>query len=261
MEMMRRRARSRVRARNEHTPTGKGKETQEEDDVRARKVRAMRLLASLKDAERSLPTPWVPVLVVFGGMVIVAFALCPEGYAQGLLAIIVAVHILARWVRARRAASRRLHLPNPLLQPLPTTAATEEESELPPICCITGGCGFFGTELVRLFVAKRTFRVRVVDICHPSPLRRVAGVDYRIADLVRDDLQDAFEGCTVVVHTAGVVDLTSDGAATFNCHCVGTARVVNAARASGARCFVQTSSNGAVTSPFYKGSVTDGSAL
>ena len=99
---------------------------------------------------------------------------------------------------------------------------------------------------------QKLYEIVALDIELPHESRKVAGVEYHVADLAQDDLWSAFDGADGVIHTAGVVDLTIDSAITHNAHVVGTAHVLAAARSAGVRVMVSTSSVGAVTSPFVE---------
>lgn len=119
---------------------------------------------------------------------------------------------------------------------------------------VTGGAGFLGTEVVRQ-LQSAGFEVIVIDCRIPShPSFREKNVSYYQLDLLGKDssskLQQLFRDCVAVCHTAGVVCLADDPGLLFNVHVVATQVVLRAARLAGVKAFVQTSSTGAITSPY-----------
>lgn len=133
--------------------------------------------------------------------------------------------------------------------------------------CVTGGCGFVGSAIVR-HLRQAGNNVVVVDINIPSsvnsakdrpptsvaeqpPLGKMGHVIYHEMDVVAGDLRPVFENVDVVVHTAGVVVLSDDPGLLHNAHVVATRNVVRWARTSPrVAALVVSSSSGAVTTPY-----------
>ena len=118
---------------------------------------------------------------------------------------------------------------------------------------VTGGCGFLGWNVTRELAkwASEDIQITVLDISAPHPSRAVSGVKYLERNLAYEDISDIINECDAVIHTAGLVDLTSDEACAYNAHVAATARLLDAAKLSRkCRFMVFTSSVGAVTSPF-----------
>lgn len=107
---------------------------------------------------------------------------------------------------------------------------------------LTGGAGAMGRRLCRLLCG-RGDRVRVVDL--PGSESRLGGldVDFRPAD-VRDrtGLAAAMEGCSSVVHLAGLVLAGGNDELFRQTNVEGTANVLLAARGAGVGRFVHVSS-------------------
>jgi nucleoside-diphosphate-sugar epimerase len=125
--------------------------------------------------------------------------------------------------------------------------------------CVTGGCGFLGTAIVRQLHEKHDYAVTVLDLRVPAAgsVRRVAGVAYVAADLTTDELTPHFEQADVVCHAAGVVCLMDDPGLLHNIHVVATRNVIRCCRLAGVRSLCFTSSGGAVTSPYISASQLD----
>ena len=118
---------------------------------------------------------------------------------------------------------------------------------------VTGGCGFLGWAVTKHLADQMGNKIQIIvaDLGPPHPSRRVANVQYVAIDLALDDLTGIIGSVDAVIHTAGLVDLTSDAARTYNAHVVATARLISAAQlCKRCRFIVGTSSVGAVTSPF-----------
>eukprot|EP00936_MAST-01D_sp_MAST-1D-sp1_P000094 g94.t1 len=154
-------------------------------------------------------------------------------------------------------------LGSPLPAPLPELNACDiypplrspprSQTRAPLRVVVTGGCGSLGAAIVRQLACEHHFSVTVLDLALPSPHRRVNcdsgdnSLEYRVVDLAAAPdtvLQSAMEGAAAVVHTAGIVRLCADPGTLHNVHVVATQRVLRAARLSGVRCFVHTSSTG-----------------
>ena len=107
-----------------------------------------------------------------------------------------------------------------------------------------------GAAVVRQLAAAG-YTVVSVDIAPPPATRTVAGVVYIVSDLATafphttKRLQEAFAGCTAVVHTAGVVRMGHDANSEtllHNAHVVATRNVIHHAKTSGCTALVFTSS-------------------
>jgi nucleoside-diphosphate-sugar epimerase len=107
-----------------------------------------------------------------------------------------------------------------------------EEPAGAPRVLVTGGAGFFGTHLLRMFPA-RDWRVRSLDIL---PHEGGPGVETVQAD-VRDAaaVDRATEGCDLVVHNAAMVLITRAGRAFWDVNVTGTRNVLDAAVKHGVR--------------------------
>uniref|UniRef100_A0A7S4Q9Q1 3-beta hydroxysteroid dehydrogenase/isomerase domain-containing protein n=1 Tax=Alexandrium monilatum TaxID=311494 RepID=A0A7S4Q9Q1_9DINO len=99
-----------------------------------------------------------------------------------------------------------------------------------PTAVVTGGCGMLGSAVVRRLLAceERRFKVLVVDVTPPrSPVPGVSEyvqMDLATADDSRrlDAVLASHGGADVVVHTAGVVNLTDNAGLLHNAHVVAT---------------------------------------
>ena len=67
--------------------------------------------------------------------------------------------------------------------------------------CITGGSGFVGTQLTKLFMASG-HSVVVFDIVPPRT--EISGVKFFKVDLLKDPIPDVLGECDVVIHLSGV---------------------------------------------------------
>ena len=157
------------------------------------------------------------------------------------------VHVYCRFVLG--GFQQKLPVPsdNDIFVPLGATTHNNEK----PHVVVTGGAGFLGFQVVQhLLKDDPTINITVIDLYPPHPTRTIHHVRYITRNLAVDNLKKALEGADVVIHTAGVVDLTAEEAVTHNAHVVGTARILAASRRAGVRVFVHTSSIGCVTSPY-----------
>jgi UDP-glucose 4-epimerase len=123
-------------------------------------------------------------------------------------------------------------------------------------CVVTGGAGFIGSHLVDALV-ERGDRVAVLDDLSSGKRENLAGALQRGVTLHAADVRSgadlsavfADERPEVVFHLAAHVDVTSsvrDPAGDTITNVLGTIGVLEAARAAGARRFVNSSSGGAV---------------
>jgi UDP-glucose 4-epimerase len=123
-------------------------------------------------------------------------------------------------------------------------------------CLVTGGAGFIGSTLVDALLA-RGDRVTVVDDLSTGRLENLASAIEAGAELIRRDIRDsagllaAARACEpeVVFHLAAQIDVrksVADPAFDASINVGGTANVLDAARAAGARRLVFTSTGGAV---------------
>lgn len=116
---------------------------------------------------------------------------------------------------------------------------------------VTGGTGHIGNALVRLLVSSGDdVRVAVPPGEDLAPLEGLP-VDAVEADVRNiDSLREAFGGCDVVYHLAGVVSIwPGDGELLHQINVLGTRNVVNACLETGVRRLVYTSSIHALAEP------------
>ena len=108
---------------------------------------------------------------------------------------------------------------------------------------ITGGSGYFGTELAARALA-RGDTVRTFDVNPPTATGPASGVDHVSGD-VRDRaaLRAACEGVDVVFHNVAQVPLAKDRDLFRSVNVVGTANVLVAARQAGVAKVVHTSTS------------------
>jgi nucleoside-diphosphate-sugar epimerase len=107
---------------------------------------------------------------------------------------------------------------------------------------VTGGAGFLGRHLVPLLGA-RGYRVRGLVVSPADAARvREQGAEPVLGHLENEDaLREGLEGCQVVFHCAGRVDLGASFADLYPVNVEGTRRVVTLARAAGVARFVHAS--------------------
>lgn len=127
---------------------------------------------------------------------------------------------------------------------------TSTPSSRSPLCLVTGGAGFIGSNLVRGLLA-RGFAVRVFDDLSTGRTENLAGLENRI-DFVRGDvrdaaaLRDATKGAGSVFHLAAIASVQAsvdDPMSTHDVNVTGTLNALLAARDAGVRRFVFTSSS------------------
>lgn len=127
-------------------------------------------------------------------------------------------------------------------------------------CLVTGAGGYLGGNLVRR-LARAGLDVRAFDRCfrERSPLVDLSTVEVVVGD-VRDDaaVRAACDGIDTVFHCAAIIDTRSrapakDRAFVHDVNVGGTRRVLEAARAAGARRLVLTSSVNVVVDRAYAG--------
>lgn len=117
---------------------------------------------------------------------------------------------------------------------------------------ITGGCGFIGTNLIRLLAKSGNFYIRVLDNLSTGTIDNIS--DYTV-DLIKGDVRsfdDAYKACRnmdAVVHLAAntsVINSLNDPKFDFDVNIVGTFNMLEACRMHGVRRFIFASSNAAV---------------
>ena len=121
---------------------------------------------------------------------------------------------------------------------------------------VTGGSGYFGSILVDRALA-RGDEVRILDLNLPEP-RPGADVEVVLGD-VRDAevVRVACEGVDVVLHNVAQVPLAKDRELFWSVNVVGTANVLLAARQTGVRKVVSTSSSAIFGIPAHNPVVED----
>jgi UDP-glucose 4-epimerase len=109
---------------------------------------------------------------------------------------------------------------------------------------VTGATGNVGTSL--LAALERDDAVtEVVGLARRIPALRLAKVEWRAADVARDDLAPSFRGADVVVHLAWLIQPTRDLAALHMTNVDGSRRVFDAVRRAEVPALVYASSVGA----------------
>lgn len=97
---------------------------------------------------------------------------------------------------------------------------------------VTGGSGFVGRKLIQALATAGHESVCIARGTHPAPSEASRTVRAGVSDAA--SLREAFDGCEVVAHLAGINRSTAEQ--TFErVHVEGTRNVVQAARAAGAR--------------------------
>ncbi len=112
---------------------------------------------------------------------------------------------------------------------------------------VTGGTGFLGEHVVRELLARQSWHVRVLARSH-SPVLADLGCDVMRGDVVRGDaLAAALEGCSAVLHLAGLVSRDpKDGQRMMRIHVDGTRRVFELAAQARVGRIVVASTSGTV---------------
>lgn len=108
---------------------------------------------------------------------------------------------------------------------------------------VTGASGVVGGAAARALLARGDTVVAVQRGVVPDSLRR-AGAEESRADVAGsvEGLQEAFDGCTAVVHAAARVDITGPWEDYERINVLGTRQVIEAARRAGAKRLVLVSS-------------------
>ena len=109
---------------------------------------------------------------------------------------------------------------------------------------LTGASGDFGTAILRALLARRTDAdaLSVVALSRRPPRVRDSRIEHVPLDLATDDPTEAFRGADAVIHCAFVVEEPHDKEWARRVNVDGSARVLRAAEAAGARSCVVTSS-------------------
>lgn len=119
-----------------------------------------------------------------------------------------------------------------------------------PLCLVTGGAGFIGSNLVDGLLSKG-FRVRVLDNFSTGNPRNLTDASSRI-DLIKGDIRDtgkvakAVRGVSYVFHLAAIASVPQSVAQPVETHEVnvaGTFRLLEASRKAGVKRFIFTSSS------------------
>jgi nucleoside-diphosphate-sugar epimerase len=109
---------------------------------------------------------------------------------------------------------------------------------------VTGATGNVGTGVIRA-LADEPGVAEVVGVARRRPTLEVRKVSWRTADVMRDDLADAFAGADAVVHLVWCVQPNHRVAALAAANVGGSLRVFDAAAAAGAGTLVVASAFGA----------------
>jgi UDP-glucose 4-epimerase len=109
---------------------------------------------------------------------------------------------------------------------------------------VTGATGNVGSSLLQL-LADDPAVSNVVAIARRSPGSLPAGIAWRPADVVEDDLRAVFDGADVVVHLAWLIQPSRDVGRLWDVNVRGTAAVLRAASDAGVGAVVHASSVGA----------------
>ncbi len=119
-----------------------------------------------------------------------------------------------------------------------------------PLCLVTGGAGFIGSNLVDGLLSKG-FRVRVLDNLSTGKRENLAhagsGIDFLKGDLRSDgDIRKAVRGVSCVFHMGAISNVPQSVAEPLLTHEVnvtGTLKLLQASRAAGVKRFIFTSSS------------------
>ena len=127
------------------------------------------------------------------------------------------------------------------ISPAPT-----QQSEIGPVCLVTGGAGYVGTVLIQRLLA-HGYQVRSFDL-KPCPIN-----DERISSVCGDirqyeDVAKACEGVQTIFHTAAVISLLgwarkSVRNLVMDINVAGTAQLIKAAQHQGVQRLIYTSTN------------------
>jgi nucleoside-diphosphate-sugar epimerase len=106
---------------------------------------------------------------------------------------------------------------------------------------VTGGCGFFGSEVVRSLINQGE-EVRVIDVWRDPSLPK--GVQFILGDIRNQTLvSEAMRGITMVHHTAALVPLTKSGLEFWDTNVLGTETVARCALQQGVEKMIHLSSS------------------
>ena len=126
-------------------------------------------------------------------------------------------------------------------------------SALPGKVLVTGGCGFIGTNLVRVLSQRSLVRsIRVVDDESQGSSSAIAPYDVEFLEGdIRDEklMRRALRDVDAVVHLAaasGVVDSIADPERNFDVNVGGTFRLLMLMREAGVPCLINASTGGAI---------------
>ncbi len=119
-----------------------------------------------------------------------------------------------------------------------------------PLCLVTGGAGFIGSNLVDGLLSKN-FRVRVLDNLSTGKRENLAHIGSRIefvlGDICKDkDLRKAVRGVSYVFHMAAIASVPRSVAqplVTHEVNVTGTLKLLEASRKAGVKRFIFTSSS------------------
>ena len=109
---------------------------------------------------------------------------------------------------------------------------------------VLGATGNVGLALVPRLAADPEIR-QVVGVARRPPELTLPGLEWRAADIARDDLVPLFRGADVVVHLAWLVQPTRQPARLWEVNVGGSIRIIEAVERAGVRSFVFASSVGA----------------
>jgi UDP-glucose 4-epimerase len=109
---------------------------------------------------------------------------------------------------------------------------------------VTGATGNAGTALLRALEGEERVR-EVVGLARRRPAAAPPKVEWRQADIARDDLREHFAGADAVVHLAWLIQPSRDESVTHAVNVEGSRRVFDAAAEAGVGTIVYASSVGA----------------